>query len=134
MPITQMVLLSHRKAPLGMVAEPSAVLHRGPSADDIDAAIRRMDDENFVVVLSRRADFDALSDEDALIVEYGDGHGFSLYQQPFPTGGTEKPWRSRSAENANIPSSLEISDVLQAIDLFRSGMCYGEIAVRLPDP
>ena len=104
MPIAQMVLLSHREAPSGMVAEPSAVLHKDPSADDGDAAIRRMDDENFVVLLSRRADFDALSDEDALVVEYGDGRGFSLYQQPCTTGGIEKPWRSRSAENANIPS------------------------------
>ena len=116
-----------------MVAEPSAVLHRDPSADDIDAAIRRMDDQNFVVLLSRRASFDALSDEDALVVEYGDGHGFSLYQQPFSTGGTEKPWRSRSAESATIPSMLTVFDVLQAIGLFRSGMPVGEIAVQLPE-
>lgn len=133
MAIAQMVLLSHREAPSGMVAEPSATLHRAPSQDDVDAAVRRMNDQNFVVLLSRQADFDAVWGENALVVEYGDGHGFALYQQRFPVGTAERPWRSRSAENVDVPSTLEISDVLRAIELFRDGLSFGEIAERLPD-
>jgi hypothetical protein len=129
----QMALLSHREAPEGMVAEPALELQHSPPPENITAAIRRMNDEHFIVLLSLRADIDVLSDPDALVVEYGDGHGFMLYQAAFINDGAAKAWHSRSAENVCLPSVVNIDDVLRVVASYCNGASFENLVEQFPD-
>lgn len=116
-----------------MVAEPILELQQSPSPENITAAVRRMSDEHFIVLLTLRANVDVLSDPDALVVEYGDGHGFMLYQAAFTNNGAAKAWHSRSAENVNAPSSLNVDDVLRVVAFYCNGASFEDIAEQFPD-
>lgn len=116
-----------------MVAEPALELQQNALPENITAAVRRMNDEHFIVLLSLRADADVLSDRDALVVEYGDGHGFMLYQAAFTTNGAAKAWRSRSAESVCLPSTLSVHDVLRVVASYCNSASFETIAEEFPD-
>lgn len=133
MSTVQMALLDHRAAPEGMVAEPALELHQNPSPENITAAVRRMNDEHFIVLLSLRADVDVLSDPDTLVVEYGDGHGFMIYQAAFTSNGAAKAWHSRSAGNVSLPSAVSFNDVLRVVASYCNGASFEDLAEQFPD-
>lgn len=132
MPIAQMVVLKHLPAPSGMVAEPKSVTRLDPTWDEIKDAIRAMDAKRFMVLLSARMDIDALSDPDALAVEFGDGHGFMLYQQSLHTEIGKSAWRTRSALNVLVPSAISVETVLQIVAAYRNGSSFDEIEGKFP--
>lgn len=133
MPIAQMVMLSHQPAPPGMVAEPIAVTRIDPTWREIEDAITAMDATRFLVLVSSRLDLDAVSDPDALVVEFGEGHGYMLYQQALHTEIGKSAWRSRSAVNVLEPSTLDISMVLQIVAAYGKGSSFEDIERQFPE-
>lgn len=116
-----------------MVAVPAFELQQSPSPESITAAIRRMNDEHFIVLFSLHSHIDVLSDPDALVVEYGDGHGFMFYQRAFTENGGAEAWHSRSAENVTAPSTLGVDDVLRVVCSYCDGASFEGIAEQFPD-
>lgn len=132
MPIAQMVLISHQPAPAGMVSDPVAVTYLDPTWDQIKDAIRAMNETKFMVLLSSRMDVDAPSDPDALAIEFGEGHGYMLYQQALHTEIGKSAWRTRSTANVLVPSDITIGVVLQIAAAYRNGLDFDLIDQKFP--
>ncbi len=126
----QIVALTHRPAPPGMVAEPIATTSINPPWSQIESTICAMDDDRFMVLLSARADIDAAEDQDALAIEFGEGFGFTLYQLGFAKGAASTAWRSRSADHVTIPGITEIDIVLRIAAAFSRGASFNEISLN----
>lgn len=133
MAIAQMVVLTHSPAPAGMVAEPIGQTQIDPTDKEVADAIKAMNGDRFMVVVSTRMDFDVLFDPDALTIEFGEGHGYLIYQQAFTTQIGAGAWRSRSAVNVTAPNSLDLRTVLKIVDAFRHGASFDDIARKFPE-
>lgn len=133
MAIAQMVVLAHNPAPAGMVAEPFGQTQIDPTDKEVADAIKAMNNDRFMVVLSTRMDLDVLFDPDALTIEFGAGHGYLIYQQAFTTQIGANAWRSRSAENVTAPNNLDLRTVLKIVDAYRHGRGFDEIARKFPE-
>lgn len=128
-----MIALVHQHAPDGMVAVPNVVATMEPSETQISRAVDEMGSDQFMLILSRSVDVDALTDPDALYVEFGDGHGFMLYQRPSSDETGSPSWQSKSAENLLINSTINSDDVLEIISAYASGLRFDEFVTRFPD-
>jgi hypothetical protein len=133
MAIAQMVLLVHKPAPKGMVADPDVITTIDPSWDQIRHAVAAMGNDHFMLIVSSRLDFDAPTDPDALVVEYGEGHGFMLYQQGLGTEIGSTSWRTKSAEKVIQPSTITPDQVLGIIGAYNDGSSFDNIASKFPD-
>lgn len=133
MTIAQMVVLTHSPAPAGMVAEPVGQTQIDPTREEVTGAIKAMNEDRFMVVLSTRMDLDVLFDPDALTIEFGAGHGFLIYQQAFTTEIGANAWRSKSAVNVTAPNALDLKTVLKIVAAFRAGAGFEELARKFPD-
>lgn len=128
-----MVVLSHPPVPAGVVSQPLLVTAIDPTWDDIRIAIAALSKSCFMVILTSRMDLDAPSDPDALTVEYGQGHGYMMYQQAFTTEIASTSWRSRSAESISQPSTIKTETVLRVVAAYRNGSSFEEIAAKFPE-
>lgn len=133
MTIAQLVVLSHRPAPPGMVAEPRYATTIDPTWDEIRNAIVALNKIRFMLILSSRMDIDAPSDPDALTVEYGSGHGYMLYQQGYTTELASTSWRSKSTESIAQPSTIKREMVLRIVAAYRNGDSFDQIAAKFPE-
>jgi hypothetical protein len=133
MPVAQMVTLTHPPVRPGMLADPTVATTINPSWDQINRAISTMDADRFMVLLGTRLDLEASADPDALAIEFGEGLGFMLYQLGFTSDVHSNSWRSRSAENAIIPSTVNLDTVLRIVAAHGKGTSFDEISSSFPE-
>jgi hypothetical protein len=133
MAIVQLVQLIHQSARAGLIAQPRTIARLSPSWNELKDAITSMNGDRFMVVVSSRLDIDAVSDPDALIIEFGAGHGFMLYQQSFHSEIASSAWRSRSAMNMLQPSTISVDTVLKVAAVYAKGSNFDDISLEFPE-
>ncbi|MEZ2407336.1 hypothetical protein AB6806_11010 [Bosea sp. RCC_152_1] len=109
------------------MSQVSAEVTVDPDWREIEDAIRALDDERFMVLLSARTDLDCSVDPDALAVTFQPGFGFSLFQAAFVSDHSPAIWRTRSAARCLGQSEVDLDLALLLAQTFSETASFGDL-------
>ena len=116
--VRQIGRLSAATSPAPVVSQVACAVTIDPDWAAIEAAIRALDDERFMVLLSARDDLDCAIDPDALAITFQPDFGFSLFQAAYLTERSLDIWRTRSAAHCLGRSEVDLDLALLLAETF----------------
>lgn len=98
----------------------------------IESAIDSMDAEYFIVILGRRQDANLFADHEALVIEFDEHRGLTLYQNTNRVGPSPNSWRSKSADDVFTPSNITAKNVQEIIQAYDDELGFDRFSSLFP--